>query len=71
MKNILTLFIPTASILVLLLIVGAYFIEDIFNLLKLSITMNLPRIPESDIQILLYLSLVGLVGILRKRPTKK
>ena len=71
MKKFLVFFVPIVSILVLSVIVGAFFIEDIFNLVKLSRPMNSFIIPESDIQILLFLSIVGLVAIMRKRPNKK
>jgi hypothetical protein len=71
MKKILILFIPTASIFVLLIIVGAYFIEDIFNLLKLSRAMNSSVVTGSNIQTLIGLSLVGFVAIIRKRPPKR
>jgi ABC-type dipeptide/oligopeptide/nickel transport system permease component len=71
MKKFLVFFVPIVSILVLSVIVGAFFIEDIFNLVKLSRPMNSSIIPESDIQILLFLSIVGLVAIMRKRPNKK
>ena len=71
MKKFLVFFVPIVSILVLSVIVGAFFIEDIFNLVKLSRPMKSSIIPESDIQILLFLSIVGLVAIMRKRPNKK
>jgi hypothetical protein len=71
MKKFLVFFVPIVSILVLSVIVGAFFIEDIFNLFNLNWTMNLTIIPESDIQIFLFLSIVGFVAMMRKRPNKK
>jgi ABC-type dipeptide/oligopeptide/nickel transport system permease component len=71
MKKFLVFFVPIVSTFVLSMIVGAFFIEDIFNLVNLSRPMNSSIIPESDIQILLFLSIVGLVAIMRKRPNKK
>ena len=71
MKKILVFFVLIMSILLLSVVAGAYFIEDIFNLIKLNRTMNPTVINESDIQFLLLLSIVGLVGIMRKRPNNK
>jgi hypothetical protein len=71
MKKILVFFVLIVSFLLLSVIVGAYFVDDIFNLVTLSRTMNTSIIPESEIQILLFLSIVGLVAIMRKRPNNK
>ncbi len=71
MKKILILFVPTASIFVFSILLGAYFIEDILNLIQLGRTKSSLVIPESDIQILICCSLVGLVGVFRKRSNKK
>lgn len=70
MKKILVFFVPIVSIFVLSMIVAAIYIEDIFNLVNLNWTMNLSIIPESDIQIFLFLSIVGFVALMRKRPNK-
>jgi hypothetical protein len=71
MKKILVFFVLIVSFLLLSVIVGAYFVDDIFNLVTLSRTMNTSIIPESEIQILLFLSIVGLVAIMRKRANNK
>ncbi len=71
MKKILVFYVPIMSVLLLSVIGGAYFLDDILNLAKLNRTMNISIIPESDIQILLFLSIVGLVAIMRRRPNKK
>jgi hypothetical protein len=71
MKKILVFFVPLASILVLSMIVAAFYIEDIFNLVNFNWTMNLTLIPESDFQIFLFLSIVGFVALMRKRQNKK
>ena len=71
MKKILFFCVPIMSILSLAAAAGAYFIGDIFNLIKLDRTVNPTLVNESDIQILLLLSIVGLVAIMRRRPNKK
>jgi len=71
MKKILILIVPTASIFMLLVLTGTYFIEDIFTLIQLSSTNSSLIIPESDIQILLCFGFIGLVGVFRKRSNKK
>ena len=70
MKKNLVFFVPVVSIFVLSMIVAAFYIEDVFNLVNLNWTMNLTIIPESDIQIFLFLSIVGFVALMRKRPNK-
>jgi hypothetical protein len=70
MKKILILFVPTASIFVLSVFIGTYFIEDIFNLIQLGRTKSSLIIPEPDIQILLCFGFIGLVGVFRKRSNK-
>jgi hypothetical protein len=71
MKKILVFFVPIVSTLVLSMIVAAFYIEDIFNLVNLNWTMNLAITPDSDIQIFLLLSIAGFVAIMRKRSNKK
>ena len=71
MKKILFFFVPIVSIFVLSMIVAAFYIEDIFNLVNFNWTMNLTIIAESDIQIFLFLSIVGFVALMRKRPNKR
>ena len=67
MKKILILFISITSIFVLSAIIGACFIEDILNLLKLSRIKISSIIIDPDIQILLYLGLIGFVGFFGSR----
>jgi hypothetical protein len=71
MKKILILFVSITSISVLSVIIRTYFIEDIFKLMKLSKTYISSIIPGPEIQILLYLSLIGLIFSFGKRPNKK
>ena len=67
MKKILFFFISITSIIVLSAIIRIYFIEDILNLMKLSRTKISSLIIDPDIQILLYLGLIGLIGFLGSR----
>jgi len=67
MKKILILFVPAASIFVFSLLIGAYFIEDIFNLIQLGRTKGSLVIPKPDIQILLCLGLIGIIGFFASR----
>jgi hypothetical protein len=71
MKKILILSVPTTSIFVLSVLIGTYFIEDIFTLIQLGRTNSSLIIPESDIQVLLCFGFIGLVGIFRNRSNKK
>ena len=67
MKISLTILVPIASIFVLSIIIATYFIQDIFTLVK-SVGINLSPVPPNpDFKILLYLSLIGIVGIHRNR----
>lgn len=67
MKKSLIYFVPITSILVILVTVATYFIEDIFKLMKFTEINFSTILPNSDFTILLYLSVVGIVGIPRKR----
>ena len=67
MKKILILLVSITSIFVLSAIIGAYFIEDILNLMKLSKTKISSIIIDPDIQILLCLGLIGIVGFFASR----
>jgi hypothetical protein len=67
MKKILILFVSITSIIVLSAIIRAYFIENILNLMKLSRTKISTLIIDPDIQILLYLGLIGLIGFFVSR----
>jgi hypothetical protein len=71
MKKFLVIFVSITSIFVLLGLIFIYFKENIFNVIKLSRT-NISAIPISpDVQILLYLSLIGLIVFFRSRSYKK
>ncbi len=67
MKKSLIYFVPKTSILVILVIVATYFIEDIFKVMKFTGINVSTILPISDFTMLLYLSVVGIVGIPRKR----
>jgi len=67
MKKSLILLVPITSIFVLSVIIATYFMENIFNLLKLDGINFSTILPSPDFEILLYLSLVGIVGIHRNR----
>ena len=67
MKKSLIYSVPITSILVILFTVATYFIEDIFKLMKFTEINFSTILPNSDFTILLYLSVVGIVGIPRKR----
>jgi len=67
MKKSLIYFIPITSIFVLSVIIATYFMEDIFNLMKLARIHFSTIFLNSDFKILLYLSVVGIVGIHRNR----
>ncbi len=67
MKKILILFVSITSIFVLSAIIRAYFTEVILNLMKLSRIKISSIVIDSDIQILLYLGLIGIVGFFTSR----
>jgi len=67
MKKILIFFISITSIIVLSAIIRVYFIADILNLMKLSRTKISSLIIDPEVQILLYLSLIGLIGFFGSR----
>ena len=67
MKKSLIYFVPKTSILVILVIVATYFIEDIFKLMKFTEINVSTILPNPDFTMLLYLSVVGIFGIPRKR----
>jgi hypothetical protein len=67
MKKSLIYFVPTTLIFVLSVIMATYFMENIFNLMKLAGINFSTILPNSDFEILLYLSVVGIVGIHRNR----
>ncbi|MGV7224841.1 MAG: hypothetical protein ACQ9MH_25405 [Nitrospinales bacterium] len=67
MKKTLILFVSITSILVLSAIIRAYFIEDILNLMKLSRSKISSIVVDPDIQILLCLGIVGIIGFFASR----
>ncbi len=71
MKKILIFFVSITSIFVLSVIIRAYFIEDIFNLMKLSRTIISSIVIDPDIQIILCLGLMGIIGFFGSRADKK
>jgi hypothetical protein len=67
MKKTLILFVSITSILVLSAIIRAYFIEGILNLMKLSRSKISSIVVDPDIQILLCLGIVGIIGFFASR----
>jgi len=67
MKKILIFFISITSIIVLSAIIRVYFIADILNLMKLSRTKISSLIIDPEVQILLYLGLIGIIGFFGSR----
>jgi hypothetical protein len=67
MKKILILIVSITTIFVLSAIIWAYFIEDVLNLMKLSGTKITSITIDPDIQILLCLGLIGIIGFLASR----
>ena len=67
MKKSLIIFVPITSIFVLSGIMATYFMADIFTLMKLAGINFSTILPNPDFKILLYLSVVGIVGIHRNR----
>jgi len=67
MKKNLILFVSITSIFGLLAIIGSYFIEGILNLMKLCSTKISSIIIDPDIQILLCLGLIGIIGFFASR----
>ena len=71
MKKNLILFVSLIPVFVFSGFVGAFFLEDIFHFIKLCKDNISAIIVDPDVQILLYLSVIGLVGIFRIRSYKK
>jgi len=67
MKKSLIYFVPIMSIWVLSVIVATYFMENIFKLMKIAGINFSTILPNSDFKILLYLSVLGILGIRRNR----
>jgi uncharacterized membrane protein len=67
MKNVFILFVSITLIFVFLGLIGAYYKENIFNLVKMSRTSISDFSISPNIQLLLYLSVIGLIGVFRSR----
>jgi hypothetical protein len=67
MKKFLIFFVSIISFFVLSAIFRAYFIEDILKFMKLSRTKISSIIIDPDIQTLLCLGLIGMVGFFASR----
>ena len=63
MKKSLIYFVPITSIFVLSVIIATYFMENIFNFMKLAEINFSTILPNPDFQILLCLGVVGFIGI--------
>ena len=63
--------ISITLIFVLLGLMGAYFNENIFKLISLSRTYISAITINPDLQLLLYLSLIGLIVFFRSRSYKR
>ena len=59
------------SIFVLSVIIATYFMENIFDLMKLAGINFSTILPNSDFNILLYFSVVGIINIRRNRGDNK
>jgi len=67
MKKGLIYFVPIISIFVLSVVIATYFMENIFNLIKIAGINFSTILPNSDFKILLYLGVFGILGIRRNR----
>ena len=67
MKKNLIYFVPIMSLWVLSVIIATYFMENIFKLMKIAGINFSTILPNSDFKILLYLSVLGILGIRRNR----
>ena len=67
MKDSLIFFVSVTSIFMLSIIIANYFMEDFFNLMKLAEIKISTILPNPDFEILLCLSLVGIVCIHRNK----
>jgi len=70
MKKSLIYFVPTALIFLLSVIIATYFMENIFNLMKLAMINFSTILQNSEFKILLCFSIVGIVGMHRSRGNK-
>ena len=71
MKKILILFASITSAFVLAGLIATYFIDSIFDFIKISRTNLSAIIIDPEVQILLYLSCIGIIGIFRSKSYKR
>lgn len=71
MKKASFLFVSVTFAIVLSALIGIYFMIDIFNFMKLIRENLSSMIIDPEVQILLYLSLIGLIGFFGSRSYKK
>ena len=71
MKKNLILSLAVISAFVLSVLIGVHFIDTVLHFIELSKTNLSSIIIDPETQILLYLSLIGLIGIFRSRSYKK
>lgn len=71
MKKISILFVSVTSAIILSVLIGIYFMIDIFNFMELVRANLSSMIIDPEVQILLYLSLIGLIGFFGSRSYKK
>ena len=71
MNKILVLFFLVCPIFVFLGLMGAFFLEDILFFVEGCKTSISAINIDPDVQILLYLGVIGLVGIFRIKSHKK
>ena len=67
MKDSLIFFVSVTSIFMLSIIIANYFMEDFFNLMKLAEIKISTILPNPDFEILICLSIVGIVCIHRNK----
>jgi hypothetical protein len=67
MKKSLIYFVPTTLIFVLSVIIATYFMENIFDFLKLAMINYSTILQNSEFKILLCFGIVGIVGMHRSR----
>jgi hypothetical protein len=71
MKKILILLASATSAFVFAVLAGAYFVDSIANFMRISGENLSAIIIDPEVQILLYLSCIGLIGIFRSRSYRK
>jgi hypothetical protein len=71
MKKMFIILLSTTLIFVLIGLIGAFFKEDIFALISFSRTNISAFTISPDLQLMLCLSLIGLVVFARRRSNRK